>query len=261
MNSIYSFDGKSDMGYQRTVNEDYIDAIVLDDKSLFLVVADGIGSVPGGLQPAAIAVGEISHIIRRFYQQHKEILFSIPEIIMREAMYTANRVLNVFPACDEERFAGFGTSATCCFIYQINGSTRITAASTGNTRLYLLRLRKDRVPSIHQLSADHTKAAEMLDEGIIGAEQYYTHPDRIILTSGLGVVAEPKIQIINDIQLKKNDIILLTSDGIHYAIRTEAISDIVLQSGSCADATKGLIEAAKLEKYPDNMSAVITYLP
>ena len=53
----------------------------------------------------------------------------------------------------------------------------------------------------------------------------------------------------------------MTTDGIHYAIRPEALSDIVLQSGSCADAAKSLIEAAKLEKYADNMSVIVAYVP
>lgn len=53
----------------------------------------------------------------------------------------------------------------------------------------------------------------------------------------------------------------MTTDGIHYAIRPEALSDIVLQSGTCSDAAKSLIEAAKIEKYPDNMSALIAYIP
>ena len=101
----------------------------------------------------------------------------------------------------------------------------------------------------------------MVLSGLITEEQYYTHLDRLVLTSGLGVLPKPRIQILEDISLKKDDIILMTTDGIHYAIRPEALSDIVLQSGSCADAAKSLIEAAKLEKYADNMSVIVAYVP
>lgn len=85
--------------------------------------------------------------------------------------------------------------------------------------------------------------------------------DRLVLTSGLGILPEPKLQILDNLSIKKNDILLMTTDGIHYAIRPEALSDIVLQSGTCSDAAKSLIEAAKIEKYPDNMSALIAYIP
>lgn len=260
MNSIYAFGGEYNLGYQRTVNEDFIDAVSLDNKTLFLAVADGAGSLPGELQPAAIAVCETVTIIRRYFSQHKDVFLSVPELILSEAMQTANRVLNVFHVCDEEKYAGFGCSMTCCLIYQVGGDIKMSVATTGNTRLYLLRLKKDRTPTIHQLTTDQTKASELLNSDTITLEQYYAHPDRLVLTGGLGITAEPVIQMIEDIPLKKDDIVVLTSDGIHYSIRPEAIASIILESGSCADASKGLIEAAKLEKYPDNMSAVIAYI-
>ena len=260
MNSIYAFGGEYNLGYQRSVNEDFIDAVSLDEKTLFLAVADGAGSLPGELQPAAIAVCETVAVIRRYFQQHKDVLLSIPETVIAEAMQTANRVLNVFHICDEEKYAGFGASLTCCLVDQISGETKMAVASTGNTRLYLLRMQKDRTPALHQLTTDQTKATELLNSGIITPEQYYAHPDRLLLTGALGITAEPVIQTIEDLPLRKDDIVILTSDGIHYAIRPEAMSSIILESGSCADASKSLIEAAKLEKYPDNMSVVIAYL-
>ena len=101
----------------------------------------------------------------------------------------------------------------------------------------------------------------MVLAGLITEEQYYTHMDRLVLTSGLGILPDPKIQILENLTLKQEDILLMTTDGIHYAIRPEAMSDIVLQSGSCREAAGSLIEAAKLEKYPDNMSAIVAYIP
>ena len=50
--------------------------------------------------------------------------------------------------------------------------------------------------------------------------------DRLVLTSGLGILPEPKLQILDNLSIKKNDILLMTTDGIHYAIRPEALSDI-----------------------------------
>ena len=72
MTSIYSYDGKSDIGYQKSINEDFIDAVELDERTLLLFVADGTNSDPdGGLQPASIAIHEmgtmlkLSHIPKR----------------------------------------------------------------------------------------------------------------------------------------------------------------------------------------------------
>lgn len=260
MDSIYVFEGKSDAGYQKTINEDYIEALILDKETLLLVIADGAKSDSIRLQPASIAVTEISRTVRRFFECNPEILFQFPDLILREAMENANRVLSVFTACDAERFSGFLSSATCCLLYKHENRICASVIGAGNTRLYLIRMTKG-VPAIHQLTTDHTKAADMVLSGLLSEEEYYTHLDRLVLTSGLGVIPEPKYQILEDLSIKKDDIILLTTDGIHYAIRPQAICDIILQSGSCTEAVKSLIEASKLEKYPDNASAIIAYVP
>lgn len=261
MNSIYTYGGTADPGYHKSINEDEIGALELDDDVLLLLIADGTKSaIERRFQPAYVAIHEIQSFIQRFYERNPSMVLNYPDIFLSESIITANRVLTIFAACDEEYYSGFGCSLTCCLIYKNENKTYATVASAGNTRLYLIRLSKD-IPSIHQLTNDHTRAADMVLSGLITEEQYYTHLDRLILTSGLGVSPEPKIQILENLSLRKDDIILMTTDGIHYALRPEAISDIVLQSGSCAEATKSLIEAAKLEKYADNMSAIVAYIP
>lgn len=85
---------------------------------------------------------------------------------------------------------------------------------------------------------------------------------RLKLTSGLGKIIDPKIEIFNG-QMKDTDIVLMTTDGIHYALRPDAMTEIILNSPpEGTEATKALIKAAKeIVKYPDNMSAMIVYIP
>ena len=261
MTSIYSYDGKSDIGYQKSINEDFIDAVELDERTLLLFVADGTNSDPdGGLQPASIAIHEMGTMLKRIFEKSASAFLMNPELFLTEAFEFANRILMVFTAANKDRFAGFGCSLACCLIYQKENQTCATVVNAGNTRFYLIRLTKG-TPAIHQLTTDHTRASDMVLTGQISEEEYYSHLDRLVLTSGLGILPEPKLQILDNLYIKKNDILLMTTDGIHYAIRPEALSDIVLQSGTCSDAAKSLIEAAKIEKYPANMSALIAYIP
>ena len=261
MSSIFAYEGNTNTGYQKSINEDDIGVVELNDETLLLMIADGAKSaIETRFHPASIAIHEAASFLQRFFKQAPELLTQYPELFLSETIQYANRVLNVFSACDEDHYAGFGCSFTCCLLYKKEQDIYATVASAGNTRLYLIRVVKG-VPSIHQLTTDHTHAAEMVLSGLITEEQYYTHLDRLVLTSGLGVLPDPKIQILENLLLKKNDIILMTTDGIHYAIRPEALSDIVLRSGSCTDAAKSLIEAAKLEKYADNMSVIVAYVP
>lgn len=256
MTNIYSFEGKSDVGIQKTINEDYIDSLQIDTETLLLIIADGSGSEPNGFQPAVIASTEIKSTVKRLYDRKPTLLFTCSNLVLYEAFMNANRILSVFAACDSDRFSKFGCSVTCCLLHKHSA----TIASIGNCRLYMIRLFKNN-PSIHLLTTDHTKASDMVTAGLLNATDYYNHIDRLVLTRALGISPEPNIQILDDISIRKDDIILMTTDGIHYAIRPEAMCDIVLQSGSCIDAAESLIKAAKLEKYADNMSVIVAYLP
>ena len=64
------------------------------------------------------------------------------------------------------------------------------------------------------------------------------------------------------LRLKKNDIIIMTTDGIHYAYRKEALFDILMNTQTIDEAAETMVETAlKLRVYPDNISAnVIWYL-
>lgn len=73
------------------------------------------------------------------------------------------------------------------------------------------------------------------------------------------VYFKPHIQTFHG-KLKENDIVLMSTDGLHYAIQPEAMSNIILESTNCMEAARNLIDAAKnVVKYPDNMSAMVIY--
>ena len=254
MNSFF-YGGSTNIGCRRDVNEDFIGAWELGEDVLLAIIADGAGSKTSSLQPAAIAGSRIREVIERVYRKNQDLFFEGIETFLEESFQTANQILGAFKMGNEELYAGFGTSITACVFYQ----NKFTFCHAGNTRLYRIRVNeKDKVPSILQLTQDHTKATRLLKEGIIEPELFYAHPDRLTMTSGLGVVPDPVFQVFSA-KLKVNDIFLLTTDGIHYAIRPEAMTDIIAQSGDCSSAADALIEAAKMQKYMDNMSAMLVW--
>lgn len=91
---------------------------------------------------------------------------------------------------------------------------------------------------------------------------YYVHDGRLKLTSGIGKIINPRIDTISG-KLQEQDLVLMTTDGIHYALRPDAMSEIILNSPpEGTEATNALVNAAKnIVKYPDNMSAMLIYMP
>lgn len=246
--------GLTDAGFHRETNEDHVKAeyIDRDKKLLFASVADGMGSHNQDIQPAILILNEISLHLKNAYSMNPELFRQNILFFLEEAYFHANRVIGAVKLGNEELFAGFAASVTCCIL---SDDGIFSFAHAGNTRLYLLRT-KNGESNLLQLTKDATKAQLLVDEGKLEPELYYSHQDRLTLTSGIGVVADPFIQTFEG-RLKEKDVILLTSDGIHYAIRPEGIKNVILASEGYEAAAANLITGAKEMKYNDNMSALL----
>jgi serine/threonine protein phosphatase PrpC len=97
-------------------------------------------------------------------------------------------------------------------------------------------------------------------EGFLDEDQYHTHPDNDVITCGVGVVSDPEIQVYEGAKLKNGDIVLMTTDGLHYSLRPDAMVSIILDAGTCDAAAESLVAAGIMTKgMVDNMSAVLVY--
>ena len=52
---------------------------------------------------------------------------------------------------------------------------------------------------------------------------------------------------------------MITTDGVHCALWQHIIMELVLAANNTKSAVKALIDAAKIRKYEDNMSAMIIF--
>ena len=251
MANRYIYGGFMDLGEGRENQEDYINCMELGKNAVFCVIADGSGSAAGYPQPAPLVVNEISDDITDMFREHRELFLTDPVFFLKKAMLNANKVLGGFKIGNEELFSGYSASLSCIFICRDGAKNRFYLSHSGNTRIYLLTNGR-----LMQLTQDHTAGAQMLLEGKIDEEMYYTLPDRLKLTSGLGVLWEPQIQTRKGV-FRPTDLIVMTTDGVHYAIRPEGISALILDSQDCASAAEALIGGAKEFRYPDNMSAIV----
>lgn len=253
MEPSYLIAGKSDIGYQRESQEDFILYEQLDPDNLFVIIADGTGSSKDHIKPGVQVAVEIRDTIKRVYAKLKKKdgkngFLAMPNFFMEEAFLYANRLLGAFKIGDEETYRGYGASVTAC-LFREDG--RWFCCHTGNTRMYLLRDNK-----IQQVTHDQTKGAELVADGKIDLETYYTSPYRLEITGGLGIVADPIIEKQKG-TFRDRDIALFTTDGVHYAVRGEYIEEFVLGAGDVANACDNLIEATKEVKYPDNAACIV----
>lgn len=244
------FAGLSDIGEGMKKNEDYLSCTELGEDALLAIVADGAGSGEAKFQPAAITANHVNKVIRRIYEKDRDILFSHMPLFLEQACQTANDALIAFKIGDEERHGGFATTITGCMIHR---SGRIAIMHAGNSRMYLIREGK-----LNQFTRDQTEAQDLVDRGIITPEQYYTDVNRLSLKNGIGITPHPYITA-NEFMLKRNDVVVLTTDGVHYSFQDEVMKDVILQADNVEDACRDVVGIARKMKdgYADNISIIV----
>lgn len=239
------------IGYERESQEDFVQFQELDEKNLLCLIADGTGSREEYPKPAAIVVMDIIDHIKRIVNEEKTLFFQNPEYFLKDAFRCANQTLGALKLGNEELFSGYAASVTAALFTEYN---KVHFCHCGNTRAYIMRDGR-----LTQITKDHTKGAELYEQGTIDYETYHVHPDRLKMTSGIGVLLNPVIQTATGV-LRPNDLVILTTDGVHYAIRQEFIMNLVLEGHNCEEAAANLVNASlNGVKYPDNMAAMVIH--
>jgi len=129
-------------------------------------------------------------------------------------------------------------------------------AHVGDSRCYLVRNGQWR-----QLTADHSRVAEMLRMGLLSPEQAARHPGRSQLTRTIG--SEPLVAVdVVRTGTEEGDSFVLCSDGIWDVVAGHEIAAVV--SGSVADeahpaggAARRLTDLAIERGTPDNVTALV----
>lgn len=236
----------TDVGRVRTNNEDSYGHRWLDDGSLFVIVADGMGGHEAGEVASGLAVQVVEEVVERD-----------PEGDPRERMYNALLEANaaILDEGDRGGTRGMGTTAICSLIR----GNEAYVALVGDSRCYHIRRGQ-----LLWRTLDHTRIQMLLDTGEIDEEQARNHPEAGMLTRALGhermadgralepdVLAEPLL-------LGDDDSLILCSDGLHDLVEDWEIGRIV--AGKSPDvAAQALVDAACERGGHDNITvAVIT---
>ena len=230
----------TDVGMVREVNEDSVFAAnqpVGNLPNLF-IVADGMGGHNAGDYASQMTV----EVVKKSLADSQE---TDPETMIRQAITTANELL-LEKASQDARLKGMGTTVVVATVIE----KTLYFANVGDSRLYLLN--KD----IKQLSKDHSLVQEMVRLGGINREEAKHHPDKNIITRAVGAKEELKIDFF-EYRLKKQDVILMCTDGLSNMVEDEEIFRIVKSARDVVEATEQLIEKAKENGGNDNIGVVV----
>lgn len=233
----------TDVGRIRSINQDYVfasDTPVGKLPNLF-VVADGMGGHNAGDRASSYAVEVFLRSVR--WERDKN-----PIRIIRRSIEKANtKVLE--EAKSKEKYQGMGTTMVVATIVK----DTLYVANVGDSRLYLIG------DTIRQITRDHSLVEEMIRAGGITREEGRYHPDKNVITRAIGVEERVAIDFF-DVQMKKDDTLLLCTDGLSNMLTDKEIERIIKEESSLRMAGKRLVEAANRNGGSDNITALLVRL-
>ncbi len=227
----------------RKVNQDRI-AYTFSRDALLLVVADGMGGHAGGEIAAQIAV---RLFIERFQQEAKPILKN-PLKFLQDTMVRAHSALGSYA----NQFSMLETPRTTCVACIVQAGHAYWC-HVGDSRLYLFRQ-----GGLIGSTKDHSKVQYLVDQGIIGADEVVSHPDRNKIFSCLGGLVDPVIDLSRRTPLRNGDVLVLCTDGLWTVFEQREIATWLTSTPILTTAPQMMREGEKRGGAEgDNLSAII----
>ncbi len=224
------------IGLKRKKNEDRYLIKKISDELLLLAVADGLGGEAAGYMAAEIIINQIS-AIDDFPGDFERLLATVVE-------QTDNRIYQ--KAKTDPSLRGMGSTFTCVII----NNDYVHWVHAGDSRLYLLRNNV-----LTQITKDDNMTCFLVEEGEITEEEALSHPGKNFLFQCVGSGdCEPQTGCI---KIEKNDLLLLTTDGIHGFLSKEYLTSVLCLQTAIKSKLQQLVHAAIDAGGSDNITVLI----
>jgi serine/threonine protein phosphatase PrpC len=220
------------VGKVRSNNED---SHLAREESGLWVVADGMGGHEGGEWASAKIVEELGDLVLP-----GDFDLACEKIV--QAIHAANAA--VFRQAGRR---GKQMGSTVVVLY-VQGS-RFVVFWVGDSRAYLMR-----DGQLLRITRDHSQVQQMLDRGMISAEEAAGHPMGHVLARAVGVVETLEIDSRAG-EIEAGDIFLLCSDGLHGFVPESEIARL-LGRGVPDHSSEQLVELTLERGAPDNVTVI-----
>ena len=208
------------------------------------VVCDGMGGAAGGRIASTLAaetyVAELDKVLKPDMT---------PEQLREASSYAvamANQAVEN-RATEDAELSNLGTTLVSAIAYE--GGTVIT--NIGDSRAYYIT-----EAGITRITKDHSLVESMVDHGDITADEARHHPNRNLITRALGrdtnAACDGYIR-----PMEKGDYILLCTDGLVNTVTDQEMLFEIIHGQGEDTCLSRLMEIAKSQGAPDNVTAVL----
>jgi protein phosphatase len=251
--------GKTDVGLIREHNEDnllvadlgggfkesQLDApttLKLGDHGALFLVCDGMGGAAAGEVASQMAVDAIFDVLAAAEPQPRDGFARA----LRRAVETANE--RIFQQSrDNQSERGMGTTCTAA---ALNGDT-LVVAQIGDSRCYVFRNGQ-----LGQVTRDQSLAWQLIEAGAMTPEDAKAFEHANIILQALGVQERVDV-VLSQVLLRKGDVVVLCSDGLHGPVVDQEIQEVLAAETDLKGAAEGLLRKALERDGPDNITVVL----
>jgi serine/threonine protein phosphatase PrpC len=251
--------GKTDVGLIREHNEDnFLVADVTNavragdgrdpftftvgDKGALLLVCDGMGGAAAGEVASQMAADAIYESLVAAGPLPRDGFARL----LRRAVERANERIFI-QSRDNQSERGMGTTCTVAGLVD----DALVVAQIGDSRCYILRDGK-----LAQVTKDQSLAWQLIEAGAMTLDEAKAFEHANIILQALGVQERVEV-VLSQVPLRKGDVTLLCSDGLHGPVTDEEILAVLIAEPSLQKAGEGLIQKALDRDGPDNITVAL----
>jgi serine/threonine protein phosphatase PrpC len=210
------------------------------------VLCDGMGGHEGGREASTLAVDSIF--------RHVMTAAPRPDIppparareLLHEAIVVANQ--QVYGMSTAHGAARPGSTVVAALVHPYGTDV----AHVGDSRCYLVQ-----DGHIRQVTRDHSMVQQMVDAGVLTAEQAVGHPDANMITRALGMGESVEVELqTHPVAHRPGDTFILCSDGLSDLVEEAEILRIVA-ARPAVDSVTELVDLANARGGHDNITVVV----
>lgn len=234
---------KTDIGSQRSENQDSYRGGRRPDDAVWGAVCDGMGGARGGRLASTMAVDALQQAIEAGIDEaHTP---QAGRALLESAVEQANR--SVYEkARGTPSLSGMGTTVVCALVR--GGLAQYV--HVGDSRIYLFRNNK-----LLQLTKDHSMVQEMVEQGALTEEEAQNHPRKNLITRALGVGRDVEADF-GEKEVSLRDILLLCSDGLSNCVSVPQIEETLART-PFYEAADALVQKALEGGGLDNITVLL----
>ncbi len=205
------------------------------------VVCDGMGGHAAGREAAELALLTI------FETFEKAADGTPPAQVLRAAIEEASRRVHVM-ATSEVALGRPGSTVVAILLH----ASGTEVGHIGDSRAYLVQQGQ-----ISRVTRDHSIVQELVDHGLLSADQASRHPDANRITRALGMAPEVEAEMRpTPLPHAAGDVFVLCSDGLSDLVEDPEILAII-EREPAAEATGKLIDLANARGGHDNITVLV----